>query len=309
MTIVFMGTSEFAVPVLQTVHQHGRVAAVISQPDRPRGRGRKLETTPVKRAAQELGLPVYQFDRIKDVTAVNTIASIRPHIILVVAYGQLIPPTILSLPPQGCINLHASLLPYYRGAAPIQRAIMAGETVTGITTMYMDKGLDTGDIILQKSVHLPEDMNHGTLERLLAREGAELMVQTLQAIANGTAPRTTQEHQKATYAGMIGREDEVVDWTKSAVQIHNQIRALSPRPGSFTTLRGKKMKLYASRVCDRTVLGSPGSVAAMTKEGFIVQTGQGTLEVLEVQREGKNRIPAQEFLKGANLESGDRLGG
>lgn len=308
MNLVFMGTSAFAVPSLQMANKYFTVAAVISQPDRPRGRGHRLEPTPVKQAAQDMALPVYQFNHIKDPIALETIASFQPDIIVVVSYGQIIPPAILDLPRCGCINVHASLLPRYRGAAPVQRAIMAGEETTGVTTMFMDQGLDTGDIIMQTSVAVSAEMTHGILEDILAREGAELLVKTIQAIKVGTARRFPQDNQLATYAAMIHRQDELIDWSARARDIHNQIRALNPKPGAYTTFNDIKLKVFSSKVYDDQGYKPAGVIISATPNGLLVQTGQGCLEILELQREGKKRLPTREFLKGVKLLPGDQLG-
>ncbi len=309
MKLVFMGTSEFAVPSLEIINQHFKVAAVITQPDRPKGRGHRIEPTPVKRAAQQLDLPIHQFARIKETAAVENVIALKPDLIVVVSYGQLIPDSILEIPSQGCINVHASLLPRYRGAAPIQRAIMAGEKTTGITTMLMDEGLDTGDIILQTAVDIPADMNYGALERILAHTGAELLLRTIEEVQAGTAQYYAQDNSQATYAAMIHTQDEFIKWTDSAWAIHNQIRALDPQPGSYTTFRGTKLKIFASRVLvQERGSGMAGAFIAKTQEGLLIQTGQGCLEILEVQREGKKRMPARDFIKGNKLKSGDLLG-
>lgn len=309
MNLVFMGTSEFAVPSLEIISKHFEVAAVITQPDRPKGRGHRVEPPPVKRAAQQLDLPIHQFTSIKEAAAVDTIISLRPDLIVVVSYGQLIPASVLEIPPRGCINVHASLLPRYRGAAPIQRAIMAGEETTGITTMLMDRGLDTGDIILQTVVEIPTDMNYGALERKLASTGAELLLRTIEEVQAGTAQYHAQDDSQATYAAMIHAEDELINWTDSAWKIHNQIRALDPKPGAYTTFGGIKLKIFASRVLEHERESNmAGAFIAATQEGFVVQTGQGYLEILEVQREGKKRMLAKDFIRGNQLKSGDLLG-
>lgn len=309
MNLIFMGTSEFAVPSLEILSKHFKVAAVITQPDRPKGRGHRVEPTPVKLAAQQLDLPIYQFNRIKETVAIDTIMGLRPDLIVVVSYGQLIPASVLEIPPRGCINVHASLLPRYRGAAPIQRAIMAGEKTTGITTMLMDEGLDTGDIILQTVVDVPTDLSYGALQRKLAYTGAELLLRTIEEVQAGTAQYHAQDDSQATYAAMIHAQDELINWTDSAWVIHNKIRALDPQPGSYTTFGGTKLKIFASRVLEQeSDLSMAGAFIAATQEGFLVQTGQGCLEILEVQREGKKRMSARDFIKGNKLKSGDLLG-
>lgn len=308
MKIVFMGTSEFAVPSLQMTDDNFEVAAVITQPDRPKGRGHKIEPSPVKKAALERNLPIYQYARIKDRDAFQLISSLSPDLIVVVSYGQLIPADILNIPDHGCINVHASLLPRYRGAAPIQRAIMAGETITGVTTMYMNEGLDTGDIILQTTVEIPLNMNGGVLEQILAKAGADLLLQTIQQVQAGTVRPVVQDHSQATYAAMIQPEDEIIDWSASAWDIHNKIRALNPKPGAYTTYNGDKLKIFASQVHGHENAARIGEIIAKTRDGFLVQTGEGGLEILEVQKAGKKRILAREFLKGVRLDVGEQLG-
>jgi len=308
MKIVFMGTSEFAVPSLQVVADNYTVAAVVTQPDRPKGRGHKIEPPPVKAAAMQRNLPIYQYNRIRDEEAVQLVSSLNPDLIVVVSYGQLIPPDILNIPVHGCVNVHASLLPRYRGAAPIQRAIIAGETATGVTTMFMNEGLDTGDIILQTAVEIPPNMTGGELEQVLAQAGAELLLQTIQEIQAGTVRPLVQDHSQATYAAMIKPEDEIIDWSASAWDIHNKIRALNPQPGAYTIYEGSKLKIFASRVHEKENTARTGEIVAKTPDGFLVQTGQGCLEVVEVQRAGKKRMLAKEFLKGVRLEEGEQLG-
>jgi methionyl-tRNA formyltransferase len=306
--IVFMGTAPFALPSLQALIDSGQeIAGVITQPDRPRGRGHKLSFSPVKEYALEKNLEVYQPDRIKSEAAIQKIARWQPEMIVVVAYGQIIPPAILSLPPYGCINVHASLLPRYRGAAPIQRALMAGETVTGVTTMYMDQGLDTGDMIKKVEVPVDSDINYGELHDRLAAAGAGLLLETIRAIADGTASREKQDHSQATYAPVLSREDELISWQNPAQQIHNQIRALSPTPGAYTTIEDKKLKIYKSRVASVDAEGTPG-LLTIAAGRLLVQTGQGVLEVLEVQKEGRKRMAAADFAAGQRLPAGLILG-
>lgn len=308
MNLVFMGTSEFAIPSLLRMRDEFQVTAVVTQPDRPRGRGHKLEPTPIKSAAIEAGLPVYQFESIKDSGAEAVLSELKPDIIVVVSYGQIIPASILDLPPWGCINVHASLLPRYRGAAPIQRSIMAGETLTGVTTMFMDKGLDTGDILMQRATEITDDMDYGSLQNRLAEIGADLLAETIGSVAQGTIQRTPQDNEAATYAAMINKDDEFIDWNRPATQIRDQIRALSPKPGSYTTFMGKKIKIYKSRVAPSVEQFEAGTFVGDTAAGFLIQTGQNCLEVLEVQKEGKKQISASEFLKGVRLQPGDRFG-
>ncbi len=309
MRVVFMGTSVFAVPSLLKLYQSGhQIAAVVSQPDKAKGRGKKLSPTPIKETALSLGLEIYQIDNIKSHEALAKIREWDPEIIVVASYGQIIPESILEYPSYGCINVHASILPKYRGAAPIQRAIMAGEKSSGITIMYMDKGLDTGDIIEQTSVDINDDMDHGALEKVLAEIGADLLIQVISELEPGPAKRIKQDDSRATYAHMLKREDELINWSESSLKIFNQIRALSPVPGAYTLLDNVKIKIFLSRVIDEYLEGEVGQVVSLSKDGFVVKTGDKLLEVLEVQKEGKNRIKAVDFLRGYKGITGKLLG-
>lgn len=308
MRIVFMGTSGFAVPSLKNLisAQH-EIVGVVSQPDRPKGRGQKLAGTPVKTTAASYGLPVYQPLKIKAEEAIAQIKAWEPDLIVVVSYGQIIPGAILEYPQFGCVNVHASLLPRYRGAAPIQRALMAGEKLSGVTTMFMDAGLDTGDIIMQSEVNIDDNINHGELEEMLARKGAELLLKTVYKLSKGLVSRRKQEESESTYAARLSKEDEKIDWANSAFTIHNQIRALSPVPGAYVYMNGFNVKIFSSRIVDRVGSGVIAEIISIDKQGFVVQTGEGTLEILELQKEGKKRMSASDFLKGFNLKPGTLL--
>ncbi len=309
MKIVFMGTSVFAVPSLLKLYQSGyQMTGVISQPDKARGRGQKLSPTPVKEIALNLELEIYQTNNIKSDEALAKIREWDPDIIVVASYGQIIPVSILEYPPYGCINVHASILPEYRGAAPIQRALMAGEHSSGVTIMYMDKGLDTGDILSQTMIEISDDMDHGTLENILAETGAELLIKVLKEIEHGSANRIKQDDSRATYAHMLKPEDEIIDWSNPGRKITDQIRAMSPSPGAYTWLDGRKVKIFAGRIIDESADGEIGQVVRLSQEGFIVKTGDKLLEVLEVQKEGKNRIKAVDFLRGYKGITGKLLG-
>lgn len=308
MKIVYMGTSLFAVPSLQSlIKSRHQVVGVVSQPDRPRDRGKRISPTPVKEIATQHDIPVYQPARIKSPEAIEQIKLWQPELIVVVSYGQIIPRQILEYPALGCINVHASLLPRYRGAAPIQRALMAGEKISGITTMFMDEGLDTGDIILQLEVPVKDEYDHGQLEVILAEIGALLLAETIDQLESGNAPRIPQQEELASYAGRITREDEKIDWSQPAEAIHNRIRALSPNPGAWTTIDQHKTKVYKSRVKSNDGSGVISQVVEVGREGFSVQTGKGIIEILEVQRAGKKRIPAIDFLRGCQLQPGTLL--
>lgn len=308
MKVVFMGTSDFAVPSLaKLIDSQHQVLGVVTQPDRPKGRGNKVLFSPIKELAAQHSLEIYQPVRIRDESAVDMLRNWEADLIVVASYGQILPEEILDMPRLGCINVHASLLPHYRGAAPIQRAIMAGDKVSGITTMFMNAGLDTGDIILQKPVAIDEDMDHGELETVLAQEGADLLIDTMAVLASGSNPRRRQDNNRSSYAPMLKREEEKIDWNEEAAVIRNQIRALSPKPAAYTSYNDSRFKIYKCRLADREATGLAGQVIRLTKDGFEVQTGQGILEILEVQREGKKRIACHEFLKGFELLTGDTL--
>jgi methionyl-tRNA formyltransferase len=222
----------------------------------------------------------------------------EPDLIIVVAYGQIIPVELLDSPPFGCVNVHPSLLPLYRGPAPVQRAIMAGDDITGITTMFMDKGLDTGDIIMQIPIKIDETMDCGQLLNVLAEKGSELLIETIERISAGTAERIKQRDDISTYAPLITREDEQLNWSEPVRCLNNRIRALSPSPGTFSSVSGSRFKIFSARVIEENSVGKSGEVLEITDNGFIVQTGKGTLELLEVQKEGKRRMACRDFLKG-----------
>lgn len=308
MKLVFMGTSDFAVPSLARLIEHPySIAGVVTQPDRPRGRGKKVTYSPVKELALKHGLEVFQPNRIGDTDSIDVLREWEPDVIVVVAYGQILPLEILDLPRLGCINVHGSLLPHYRGAAPIQRAIMAGDKVTGVTTMFMNTGLDTGDIILQTPIEISTEMDFGQVHNLLAQAGADLLLDTMAVLISGSNPRRKQDDHRSSYAPRITREEEKIDWKQNAPTIRNKIRALSPQTGAHTSLRDQRFKIFRSQLIDQDYSAQPGEIVDITADGFVVQTGQGTLEILEVQKEGKKRISSREFMKGFNLEPGEVL--
>ncbi|CFX77230.1 Methionyl-tRNA formyltransferase [Syntrophomonas zehnderi OL-4] len=309
MNIIFMGTSDFAVPsLLKLIESPDEILTVVTQPDRPRGRGNKFVPSPVKEVALKYELPLFQPARIKIEESVDRIQSLEADIIVVASYGQIIPPELLDYPRLGCINVHASLLPRYRGAAPIQRAIMAGEEISGVTTMAMDSGLDTGDIILQMPVPIPPEMDHGQYEQLLAVAGADLLMDTLAILKSGSFPRKKQNPFLASYAHMLTREEEEINWQDEAISIHNRIRALSPKPAAYTSFQGKRFKIFKSRTLPDDAPGEPGEIVAIVTDGFIVKSSRGLLEIREVQMEGRKRMPSGDFLKGFKLKVGDILG-
>lgn len=311
MKIVFMGTPAFAIPSLEKLAEAGfKIEAVVTQPDRPRGRGQKLCPSPVKEKALALGLPVLQPERVRAPEFQARLKELAPDLIAVVAFGQILPPEVLSLPPLGCINVHASLLPRLRGAAPIQRAILNGDKVTGVTTMYMAPELDSGDIILQEEEPIGEEDTAGTLGERLARRGAELLVATLKAVASGTAPRRRQDEGEATYAPPLTRADEVLNWEEPAPVLGRRVRALNPEPGAVTLVGGRPVKVWRARALPGTGdTGRPGEVLAVKGNGgIVVACGEGVLLVEEVQPAGKRTMPALAFASGYRVKEGDTWG-
>lgn len=308
MRIVFLGTADFAVPSLYRLIMAGHdVALVVTQPDRPRGRGRRPGVSPVKEMAQRFGIPVYQPERIRAAEAVETICRVGAEVLVVVAYGQILPRQLLDCVPLGGINLHGSLLPAYRGAAPIQRAIMAGERVTGVTTMHMTEEMDAGDIILQRQCAIGED-SYGELSQRLALLGADLLQETLDQLHWGTAPRVPQDASRATYAPPLQRGDERIDWRCPARDVVNRVRALSPAPGAVTRVGDSPLKILRARVVPGVTGRAPGEVVEVVPgEGFVVQAGDEAVLVLEVQPAGRRRMPAADYLRGHRLPPGTRL--
>lgn len=309
MRVAFMGTSVFAVWALKRLleSQH-EVVYIVTQPDRPKGRGKKIQFTPVKEAAQSYGREVLQPLRIREEATVQELTSIPVDVIVVAAYGQIIPQAILDHPRYGCINIHGSLLPEYRGAAPIQRSIMDGKEQTGVTIMHMNAGLDTGNMITRTVLDIGEDENHGELEQRMAEVGADEMLKVLDLLEQGTAPDVPQNDALATYAARLESSEEKISWENTAFQIHCQIRAFAPEPGAYTLWNGKRFKLLASHLVSRQGEGIPGQVLEKTARGFTVQTGQGILEIQMIQKEGKNRMPAAEFTRGVKDWAGTVLG-
>lgn len=308
MRIVFMGTPGFAVETLQRLVAEGHeLCGVFTQPDKPTGRRMRLTPPPVKEAAAVLGAPVFQPATLKDPKVQQTLFSLAPQVVVVVAYGQLLPEAVLSVPRFGCINLHASLLPRYRGAAPMQWALINGERETGVTTMFMAKGLDTGDMILKKTVPVDENETFGALHDRLATIGARLMSQTLPLLESGNAPREQQDNALATLAPRITHETCRIDFAKPAAAVHNLVRGLSPAPGAFTTLRGQEFKIYETRLSDARE-GQPGEL--FVQDGALdALCGDGRcVRLLAVQAQGGKRLSAAEYLRGHRPQSGERMG-
>ena len=306
--VVFMGTPEFAVPCLDMLVQQYDVVAVVSQPDRPKGRGQKLAQSPVKQAALAYGLTVLQPNKVKEAGFETELSLLRPDLIVVVAFGQLLPKRLLDIPPLGCINVHASLLPCYRGAAPIHWAVIKGEQVTGVTTMYMDVGMDTGDMILVDKVRILEHETTGMIHDKLKESGANILSETIKLIMGNKATRTAQKHECATYAPMLSRELEAIDWQQSATDIHNLVRGLNPWPGSYCSYQDKNLKTWQAQKYKCSVSKSmPGRIISITAGGFVVETGEGALEILEVQPANKRRMSAKDFVCGYGVTVGDIL--
>lgn len=310
MNIIFMGTPDFSVPVLQRIIADGhQVLAVVSQPDRPKGRKKILTPPPVKTAALELGLKVLQPESIKKQEAVEELLAYNPELIVTAAYGQILPESLLKVPPLGCINVHASLLPKYRGAAPIHQAIIDGERETGITIMYMVKALDAGDIISQQKVMIEEKETTGTLHDKLSAAGADLLSRTLLDIKEKTIQPVAQDDTEATYAPTLKREDEKINWQKSSKQIDQLIRGLHPFPGSYTIFRGQVLKIWKAAPVSLFLEGSLGELHQEESGRLFVSAGdQSALELLEVQPAGKKRMSAESFTRGYQVKKGERLG-
>ena len=307
--LVFCGTPAFAVPTLEKLVEAGfTVRLVLTQPDRPKGRGLEVVSSPVKQAAEKLGLPIYQPEKIKQNEELRAkLEAIRPAAIIVVGYGRIIPPWMLELPPLGNINLHASLLPKYRGAAPIQWAIANGETVTGVTTMRIDEGLDTGDILLQKELGIFEEDTAETLLPKLAAMGADLMIETLRGLESGEIQPQKQNNALATLAPILKKEDGRIDFSRSAQEIYNRLRGFQPWPGAFTTFRGKGLSITAIKLAAERV--APAELLVRDGHLFVGCGNGGSIELLEVQPEGKKRMSAKDFVQGYRPRAREQLGG
>lgn len=305
MRVIFMGTPDFAVGTLEEIIAAGHeVVLVVSQPDKAVGRGKALKYTPVKACALAHGLEVYQPERVRNEECIEHLRSYEPDIIIVEAFGQLIPKAILDMPRYGCVNVHASLLPKYRGAAPIQWAVINGDPVTGVTTMRMAEGVDTGDMIMKREVALHEDETGGSLFARLAEAGAKLCVETMAAIENGTAVYTPQDHEQATHTKKIYKEMGSIDWSRDAQTIECLIRGLDPWPSAYTRLNDRTLKIWKAKVIAGDSDMPPGCIVKADREGLLVQTGEGMLLLTEVQFEGKKRMSAEAFLNGCPVEAG-----
>ena len=309
---VFFGTADFAVPALMALLEAGHeVLAVVTQPDKPQGRGMQLAASPVKRAAERHDLPVLQPRRVRSVSFIAKMRELAPDVLTLAAFGQIVPQELLDLPPLGPINVHGSLLPKYRGAAPIQRAVMAGEAETGVTTMWMDATLDTGDMLLARALPIEPDDTAGTLFPKLAMLGANLLIETLYGLAAGTLPRRPQNSTQATFAPALTPEDALLSWNEPAQTLHNRIRGVSPKPGAFAEIAGRRVKIWASQIAPDPVEPSPpGTLLGFSKHpaGVLVAAGAGTALLLtETQPDSGKRMPADAWARGLRLTPGARL--
>lgn len=312
MKIIFWGTASFGLPALESLLKSGHeILAVVTQPDRPQGRGKKIAPSPIKSWAEQKKIPVYQPERSRDHTFVNLLKSIAPEIMIVIAYGQILSLDILSIPPRGCINVHASILPKYRGAAPIPWAILQGETRTGVTTMFMDEGMDTGPILLIGETDIALEESAGELHDRLAKMGADLLLQTLAGLEEGRLKPQPQDHAQATYAPKITKEMARINWQRPARYLFNHLRAFDPWPGAFTYLNHQLLKIFRPRFfegMDEINEEPPGTIVEVNNKELTIATGRGYLKVREVQMENRPRMKVAEFLHGHKLIPGMRLG-
>lgn len=309
MKIIFMGTPDFSVGTLEALVEAGHeVVLAVTQPDKPKGRGGKMQFTPVKETAMKYDIPVFQPKKVREPGCIEELRKYNADVMVVVAFGQILPKEILEMTPYGCINVHASLLPKYRGAAPIQWAVIDGEEVSGVTTMQMNEGLDTGDMIMKTEIVLDKKETGGSLFDKLASEGAKLCVKTLEALENKTATWEPQGETPTDYARMLEKELGNINWEKTAVQIERLIRGLNPWPSAYTDWNGKVMKIWEADVVDKNSEAEPGTIVKVEKNGFYVQTGEDQIKVTALQIPGKKRMEADAFLRGYQIEEGTLLG-
>ena len=314
MRVAFAGTPEFALPALAAVSSHHEVVGVLTRPDRPSGRGRHLAASPVKRAATMAGFPLAQPQTLKDATARGVLESWHPDVLVVVAYGLIVPPEVLSLPGLGCLNIHASLLPRWRGAAPVERAILAGDRWTGVTIMQLDAGLDTGPMLLQRRLEILPSHTGGSLREELASLGAASLLEALAGLAGGTLAARAQPQEGATYAARIAKAEARIDWTQEAIQIERQVRAFNPEPVADTRLDGEQLRIFAAEAVDDAkehesdaIRFDPGAIVAVFEGSMVVQCGRGRLAVTQVQRPGRRPVTVRDLSHSLAL-TGRRLG-
>lgn len=304
--VVFMGTPEFAVPCLQALHDDGyEIVGVYTQPDRLSGRGRKIALSPVKQRALELGLPVFQPARLRDPEHLNLLLAQAPDVIVVVAYGQILSKEVLEIPEHGCINVHASLLPKYRGAAPIHRAIIDGETESGISIQLMDEGIDTGAVLAAVKLAIQPAETTGQLHDRLMLAGAELLCETINKWLTGSSVPEIQNSALATYAGKIDKKTEIIDWTLPATQVVNLVRGLNPAPGAHSTVGGRIIKIWQAAVTDIQFSGKPGEIVEVNSGGVFTACGSGCIQITELQMAGAAKMPVAAFVNAGKLHRGD----
>ncbi len=309
MRILFMGTPDIAVGCLQKIiDEKHDIIGVVTQPDKPVGRGKKMGMPPVKELALKYDLPVYQPIKARDEEFVNILKDLNPDLIVVVAFGQILPKSILDIPKFGCVNVHVSLLPKYRGAAPINWVIINGEDKTGVTTMYMDEGLDTGDMILTSEFELNDEITAGELHDIMKVEGAKVLKETIDLIEKGEAPRIPQNHEEFTYAPMMNKTLGQIDFSKSAKDIHNLVRGVNPWPSAYTTYKGQTMKIWKTKVLSESSDKVPGTILKVDKEGIRVSTKDNVILISEIQMPGKKRVLVEEYIKGNSIETNEILG-
>lgn len=308
MKVVFMGTPEFSVGTLESLVEAGHeVACVITQPDKPKGRGKAVQFPPVKEAALKHDIPVFQPVKVREPEFIEVLREINPDVIVVAAFGQILPKAILEMPKYGCVCVHASLLPKYRGAAPIQWAVIDGEKESGITTMQMDAGVDTGDMILKTVVPITDEETGGSLHDKLMVAGAKLCVETLRKLEDHTAVFEKQDDSLSNYVTILDKTIGNIDWNMPAIQIERLIRGLNPWPSAYTKMNQKTLKIWKAKVIDREADGEVGTIVEVAKDSIHVRTGKGILAITELQLEGKKRMPAEDFLRGVQIELGTKL--
>lgn len=310
LNIVFMGTPQFAVPSLEAIADgDDRLSLVVTQPDRPKGRGREPVPSPVKITAQERGIEIAQPERVSDDKFLNALHKITPDLVVVVAFGQLLPKALLDIPPMGCINTHASILPKYRGAAPINWAILNGEKITGITTMLLDEGMDSGNILFTRETPIENDESAGELAERLSRIAAELLIETIGGLKDKSIKPIPQDHSKKTLAPILKKEDGIIDWSKTPLEIKNHVRGMSPWPVAFTKLGGDTIKIYRVEEAESEAKTDPGVVVGTSGDGIVVSALGGNIVIKELQAPGKKRMTTAEFIRGRKVGVGTKLGG
>lgn len=307
MRIVFMGTPEFAVPSLNMLIENFDVCGVVTQPDRPKGRGKKLVPSPVKETAEKAGIPVFQPLKVKESEFIKTLEELNPDLIVVAAYGQILPESILNMPKFGCINVHGSLLPKLRGAAPIQWSIINGDKVTGVTIMYMEKGLDTGDMLYKAEMEILPCDTYGTLAERMANVGADALKETIKLMTEGKIVPEKQDNELSTYAPMIKKELEHIDFSKTTTEIANLVRGLSPQPGAYTLYNDDILKVWETEAFEGEISGNTGEIIGMVKKGIVVKTADGAIVLTKIQAKGGKILPTDAYLRGHSIETGTIL--